>query len=326
MRRQRGWQASGLVALALAFSSVATATDSLAPGIQLFESRRYEEARKFFEPLAVKNPKDPEAAYYLGRTLFYLQRFEPAAQWLEKATNLAPSRSVYYLWLGRAFGQSAMEANVLRQAGLAKKTKAAWEKAIALDANNLDARADLIQYFLRAPGILGGSVEKAREQAAEIQKRDAVRGAQAFANIHLHEKDPAAAVRVLEEAIRNAPAEPRLRFSLASLYQSQQQWDQAFAALEALLKQDPDHWDALYQVGRTAALSGKRADRGEECLKRYLGHTPGPDGAPLANAHFRLGMVYEKKGNKALAKAEYQTALKLDPKLKDAKEALEKLD
>ena len=36
-------------------------------------------------------------------------------------------------------------------------------------------------------------------------------------------------------------------------------------------------------------------------------------------------MVYEKKGDKAKARAEYQEAVRLDPKLEDAKKALEKV-
>lgn len=319
--------AVALLALApLVTGAASGALAPLAPGIQHYEGRRYEEARKFFEPYAAKNPKDADAAFYLGRTLFALRQNEKAAEQLEKAAALAPNRSDVQVWLGRAYGQAALRANVLRQAGLASKTRTAWEKAVALDANNLEARDLLIQYYLNAPGFMGGGVDKARAEAAEIKKRDTVRGHQAFATIALDQKDPATAERELKTAIhQTAPANPRPRLLLGMFYQDQQKWDAAFEALEALLKADPDNWDALYQVGRAGALSGKRLDRAEECLKRYFGHAPGPEQAPLANAHFRLGQVYEKKGNKAQARAEYQTALKLDPDLKDAKEALAKL-
>lgn len=314
-----------VAALVLIPVMAGAASGPLAPGIQLFEGRRYEEARKFFEPYAAKNPKDADAAYYLGRTLFALRQHEKAAEQLEKAAALAPNRSDIQVELGRAYGQAALRANILRQAGLAGKTRTAWEKAVALDANNLEARDLLIQYYLNAPGFMGGGVDKARAEAAEIKKRDAVRGHQAFATIAVAQKDPATAERELKAAIQAAPANSRPRLLLGMFYQDQQKWEAAFEALETILKADPDNWDALYQVGRAGALSGKRLDRAEECLKRYFGHTPGSEQAPLANAHYRLGQVYEKKGNKAQARAEYQTALKLDPSLKDAKEALAKL-
>ncbi|HEY4565329.1 MAG TPA: tetratricopeptide repeat protein [Thermoanaerobaculia bacterium] len=314
-----------LVLLPSVAGAAGGADGPLAPGIQAFNAHRYEEARAFFEPYARRNPQDAEAAFYLGKTWLTLRKPDAAAEWLEKAAALAPGRSDYYDWLGRAYGSQAVEASVFAKAGLAKKTKETWEKAVALDPNNLDARADLMTYALQAPGFLGGGLDLARQQAAEIQKRDGVRGAVAYATIALHEKDPATAEKGLKEAIQRWPAEPRLRLTLGAAYQSQKKWDAAFDAYEAMAKGEAPNWDALYQIGKTAALSGQRLDRAEECLKRYLGHTPGPDSAPLANAQFRLGQVYEKKGNKTAARTAYQEALKLDPRLEDAKKALASL-
>lgn len=182
------------------------ASEAIAPGVQLFESRRLEEARKFFAPYVAKNPQDAEAAYYLGRTLFALGRFEPAAEQLERSAAIRPDSDTL-LWLGRSYGQFAMQASLFRQAGLARKCRAAWERAVALDPNNLNVREDLVQYYLRAPGFMGGSLEKAREQAAEIRKRDAVRGSLAAVTIHLYQKNNAAAEKEVAEAIRNVPAD-----------------------------------------------------------------------------------------------------------------------
>ncbi|HET9768907.1 MAG TPA: tetratricopeptide repeat protein [Thermoanaerobaculia bacterium] len=313
-----------LVTLASA-ASAAPATGPLAPGIQAFEARRFEEARKFFAPYAAAHPQDADAAYYLGRTLAALRQTDDAIAWLEKAAKLAPRRSDVQLWLARAYGTAAQQASLLRKGGLAKNAHEAWLKAVELDPGNLDARSDLITFYLVAPGFMGGSVEKAREQAGEIAKRDAVRGAIARANIALDQKDPAAAERIVQEALAKHPGEPQLRNSLGLFYQSQKRWDAAFDVYEAMLAADPDAWNALYQIGRTAALSGKRLDRGAAALQRYLGHTPDSESPPLANAHYRLGMIFEKQGNKAGARAEYQAAIKLDPKLDDARDALKKL-
>lgn len=316
----------GVALLSLAPLAAAwAAAEALAPGIQHFEGGRWEEARKFFESYAAKNPKDADAAFYLGRTLLRLDRMEPAVEWLEKAAALAPNNSEKQWWLGRGYGASARQANILSKAGLAKKAKAAFDKAVALDPANLDARSDLVSFYLEAPGFMGGSVAKAKEQAAEIRKRDRLRGRQAMAGIYLYEKNPAGAEKELRQAVQEMPGDPRARFSLGLLYADAQRWNEAFESFEAILKADPQHYGALYQVGKTGALSGQRLDRAEECLKRYLSHNPGTDDPPLAYAHYRLGMVYEKKGNKAQARAEYQQAVKLDPNLDEAKKALAKV-
>jgi tetratricopeptide (TPR) repeat protein len=315
---------SGFVVLWLALAAAANAAS--ASGVQLFESRRFEEARKVLEAEAAKNPRDAEAAYYAGRSLFALRRYEPAMEWLEKAVERAPKNSDYQLWLGRACGQAALQASVLRAPGLAKRTKAAWEKAVALDGDNLDARLDLMQYYLNAPGFMGGSDEKAREQADEIRKQRPVRGHVAWAIIHAKKKNPAAAESEIVAAIRMAPSDPRPRLLLGSFQENAGRWAEALETYEAILKIDPDHWDSLYEIGKIGALTGQRLDRAEECLKRYLGHTPaGYPHASLADAHHRLGMVYEKKGNKALARTHYRKAVELDPKLEEARKALGKL-
>jgi tetratricopeptide (TPR) repeat protein len=308
-----------------ALAAAAPPAGPLAPGIQAFEARRFEEARKFFAPYAAAHPRDADAAYYLGRTLLGLRKTDEAVDWLEKAAKLAPRRSDVYLSLARAYGRAAQEASLLRKPGLAKNAHAAWLKAVELDPENLDARDDLVTFYLVAPGFMGGSVDKAREQAGEIAKRDAARGAIARANIAMNQKDPAAAERIVQEALAKHPGDQRLRNSLGLLYQSQKRWDAAFEVYEAMVAADPNDWNALYQIGRTAALSGTHLERGAAALQRYLAHPPEPDAPPLANAHYRLGMVYEKQGNKAAARAEYQAAIKLDPKLDDAREALKKL-
>ena len=326
MKRTRSAALAALLLVtAASAASAAPVAGPLAPGIQAFEARRFEEARKFFASYAATHPSDADAAFYLGRTLLGLRKTDDAVDWLEKAAKLAPRRSDIYLSLARAYGRAAQEASLLRKPGLAKNAHAAWSKAVELDPENLDAREDLVTFYLVAPGFMGGSVDKAREQAGEIAKRDAVRGAIARANIAMNQKDAAAAERIVQEALAKHPGEPRLRQSLGLSYQTQQRWDAAFDVYEAMLAADPNAWDALYQVGRTAALSGQRLDRGAAALKRYLGHTPDQDSPPIANAHYRLGMIYEKQGNKPAARAEYQAALKLDPKLDDAREALKKL-
>ena len=302
------------------------AAPDLAEGLRLFDAGRYEEARKVFEARAQADPRDFDAWFHHGRALLRLERFAPSAESLEKAVALRPASSQAHDWLGRAWGGVAQRSNnPLKQAGLAKKIKAQFEKAVALDAGNLDARENLIRYYLQAPGFMGGSVEGARQQAAEIKKRDLYRGLQAWIMVHADQKRLDLAVQEHEAAVRQAPGDPRIRRSLGFLYQEVKRWDDAFAALEAVLQAAPDDPQALFQVGRAAALSGRRLERGEECLRRYLAHTPKADDPPLAAARHRLGMVYEKKGDKARARSEYQAALKLDPGYAPARDSLRKL-
>ena len=117
----------------------------------------------------------------------------------------------------------------------------------------------------------------------------------------------------------------QVRISL--VYQQKKDWTQAFAALDRALALDGNFPFALYQVGRSAALSGYELERGENCLRTYIAMPVREEleNPSLAAAHFRLGNILEKKGDRAGARSEYETALAIDPKQKLAREALAKL-
>lgn len=78
-------------------------------------------------------------------------------------------------------------------------------------------------------------------------------------------------------------------------------------------------------MGRTCAISGLHLRRGEECLTRYLSYEPKPKEPSRAGARMRLGMIYEKLGDKSKAKIYYQDALQKDPNMKEAKKGLERV-
>ena len=141
-------------------------------GIRLFNDRQWAAAQQFFETFTAEHPTDAAGAFYLGRTLFERQQYERAVEWLEKATWLDSDNSDYHLWLGRAYGYSAQRASILWQFPLARKVRINFEKAVELDPDNIDARADLAEYYLKAPRILGGGREKAEAQAHEISRRN----------------------------------------------------------------------------------------------------------------------------------------------------------
>lgn len=143
------------IALLLCAAHLKAASPKTGEGIKLFEAGKRSEARVALEAAARDDPKDA---------------LDGAVLWLEKAVALDATSSENQLWLGRAYGSQAIKANVFKQASLAGKVKTAFEKSVELDANNLDARFGVIDFYLQAPGIMGGSVEKAREQAARAEE------------------------------------------------------------------------------------------------------------------------------------------------------------
>lgn len=269
-----------LAALACLAGAAASGGAATLGGAQaLFQARRYPEAQAAFEQIAAAEPDNAEAAYRLG--LLALMRDDPAeaVRRLEHATQLAPREAAYFQALGDAYGVSAETAGLFSKLGLARRCGAAYEQAVALAPANVAARHALFTFYRQAPAIAGGGLDKARAQAVEIQKLDVVRGTLALVELNVAEKDYAG----------------------------------AFTALAALRRSHPEVAAVVYQIGRTAAMSGLELEQGEAALKEYLRRSPGEEDAPLWAAHWRLGQIYERQGRRAAARDEYAAALRLNP-------------
>jgi tetratricopeptide (TPR) repeat protein len=124
-----------------------------------------------------------ETAFASGQRLFAEQRYDEAVECFERAAEAEAAVSDRHLWLARAYGRKAETAGVWDQLSLAKKVRTHFERAVALDPDNVAARLDLIEFYLAAPAFLGGGVDKARDQAAEIERRDRQQALQARAMI-----------------------------------------------------------------------------------------------------------------------------------------------
>lgn len=137
---------------------------------------RVAEARPVLVAAAEAAPADAAAQYWAGRAWMEEGRSDRAEDWLERATELAPDSTEYWLWLGRSYGDQTRKASIFRKRGLALKTKDAFERAVAIDGGNLDARSHLVDYHLEAPGIVGGDRDEALRQAEAIRSADPPRG------------------------------------------------------------------------------------------------------------------------------------------------------
>ncbi len=257
-----------------------------------------------------------------------MQRGESAAaiEILEKAVAQNPQSAEAHFALGLAYGSKGQQSGVLAAAKYGPKAKVEFERTLALNPQHVEARFGLVQFYAIAPGFMGGSGEKALEQAKELKAIDPLVGRRAYAFVYTQQKKPDLARKEYREAISEQPTSAKAHTYFGQyLANVEKNYTAAFAEFEAALKLDPDHMPAVYHLGRAAALGNMNLSRGEETLKRYLAYTPKEDEPPLASAHYYLGVVYEKQGKKLQAKQSYQAALKLNPSHKQASEALKRV-
>jgi tetratricopeptide (TPR) repeat protein len=315
---------SGLFFLLLSLPALAQpATVNAAK--KLYEEKKYVEARKLLTPIGDDSKEYAQAQYWLGRITFDEKKYDDAADFFEEAIDANDKVADYHYWYGAAMGSEAQGAGMMRKGFLAPKIRSAFEKTVELDPKNMDAMYGLVQYYLQAPSIVGGDKAKALEMANRMKTVDKARGHIQVANVYLADKKTDLAEKEYQALLKLDPEKWDYQLALGNFYIATKQYQKAFDQYENRLKKEPTDMRAQYQLGKVAAVSGLQLDRGEACLKAYLTWKPGPDDPKPANAQHRLGMVYEKKGNKVEAKKCYETAVKLDPNLKEAQELLAKL-
>lgn len=311
------------VAFVILVTMTAYGQSTIDRGKKLYEEKNYAEATRILKAVNEDSPDYAPARYYLGRISFDQKEFDDAADFFEEASeNKAGQVADYFNWLGNTYGTIAEEANVIRQGILAPKMKNAWEKAIALDPKILDARFSLIQFYTKAPFFMGGSMDKAKEMARQITAISPAQGHRSMGNLLVQEKNFDGAEKEYLEMTR---LDPNFAGVLGNFYVNQKKFDKAFAMFDDALKKNPQDMLTIYQLGKTSAVSGQRLDYGEQCMMKNLGYTPKQNEPSHAGANMRLAQIYEKKGRKAEAKEKYETALKMDNSLLEAKEGLSRV-
>ena len=185
------------------FCAQAVADDAWQQAVSLYDDGKLEQAQKEFENLNRNDPKHAETFYYLGLVQQSRGEYLEAGKLYDQAIELDDKQSKFHLGRGQAYGSAAGNASFFKQMRLAGKIKSSFERAVELDADNVDARSGLIVYYLNAPGIAGGSEEKAEQQAIEIGKRDVFRGHLAMANIYQAQENDQA----VEQYVRGCPSD-----------------------------------------------------------------------------------------------------------------------
>jgi tetratricopeptide (TPR) repeat protein len=322
----RTFLTSVALAAVLAQGARSQAAPSLAHAKQLYDARSWDAAKQEYALLARSAPGEAAPAYYLGRIAFQQTDADESIRQFERCTSIDDRNAECHAWLGNALGMTAQRTSKFKLPFLVKRTKREFDRAIEIDPTNLDGRMGQLQYYLYAPGIFGGSIEKAREQAAEIDRHDKMRGAIASGVIADHEKDAKAGEAAYQRAISVAPDSAAGYNGLANLYVREARWADAFATLDRTAARVPAERNVPIRFARVAVLSGEQLRRGEDGVKRWIANPPSQANSDTkAMAHLRLGQVYEKTSRSELARTEYDQAIRINPRLDEARKALDGL-
>ena len=282
----------------------------LEQAVRLFRLQELDAAEALLLDLEKARPEDAEIAFYLGRVHLARGQAQVAVAALERATRFDPASSIYQFWLAEALVIRVDEMAFVFKLGIANRIRAAYEKAVELDPDNIEARVAVARYHSEAPVIAGGNPATAQQQLDEIGRRDPALGHVTRALIHERLDRPEEAEAELEMAVSVDPESTIAWRETGLFHQRRQRWEMAQRAFDEVLKREPSDPVALYEAARAALeISERQLARAAAALETYLRDEPAADpmvfseAEPLKRsvAHQRLGRVYERQGRPELA-------------------------
>ena len=268
---------------------------------------------------------DPESFNLLSRAYYSIERWDDAVKYGERAVTLRPDDAYYHLWLAREYGEKAANSNLMTAAGIARKAKNEFERAVQLDPSNVEARLDLAQYYTEAPAIMGGGLDKARDQAAQVAKRNSAKSHLILARIAEKEKQFPEVETQLRQAISEAKEPAEYWLELAEFYRVRGRLDDMQKAVQTALAQPGMPADTYFDAANEMFLGKRDFPDAILYLQKYLASGGLVEGAPAFRAHYLLGQIYEKMGQGPAAVSEYQASLALASGFDRARKALNHL-
>lgn len=247
----------------------------------LYQRTEYEDSLR----VLAKDPT-PDADGYLlsGKNFFMLGDYKRAIDFFEKAVALSPGNSDYELWLGRAWGLRAETSGWWMAPVLASKARQHFEKAVALNPLNHEAKNDLFDFYLNAPGFLGGGIEKAEAIAKSITTERPPESEFEQAQIADRRKDYAAAEAHLRRAMELAPDEPGRVIDLARYVAKRGRLAESDQLFEHARKIAPGLPRIAFAEARVDIENHRKLELARGLLEQYLRSSLTPDDPPRKEA------------------------------------------
>jgi len=312
------------VSVFLFVTSALAGADESAPS--LLATGRVDEAVSVLRTHITQSPNDAVAHNLLCRAYLAVGDWDRGISACEKAVSLAPDNSQYHLWLGRVYGEKADRSSWMTAAGLAKHVRSEFETAVRLNPKNVDARTDLAEFYLEAPGIVGGGRDKAEAQAASLLSLDPPMAHWVKARLAEKKSDLPTAEAEYKAAITSSNGAATQWLNLGIFYKHRERWLDMEQALGHVRAARLDRADALVDAADILLHTGRNLPEAAELLRTYLNSDAKVEQAPAFKAHYLLGSTVEKMGDKQAAAAEYRSALALAHDFRPAQEALQRVN
>lgn len=267
-------------AVCLSASTLTRAAPTLTRAEGLYWHTQYEASLALLD----KNAADAPTTFLIGRNYFMSGDFRKATDYLQKTVTADAGNSDYMDWLGRAYGKRAETSNPLMAPMLASKARQAFERSVALDPQNAEALSDLFEYYLEAPGFLGGGYDKALAVANKISAVNPAEGYFAKSQLAKKHREFNDAEQHLRQAAALAPHQVGRLIDLARFLADQGRTRESDLVFAQAQKLDPNAPKVWFARARTLIKQKRNFEEAKNLLQKYVHASITADDPPKNDA------------------------------------------
>jgi tetratricopeptide (TPR) repeat protein len=275
-------------ALLLALATGLSAGSDLNQARKLYNLTDFEGSLHILQAIPEKNAGVYEL---IGRNYYMLAEYKKATDSLEKAAAADPDNAETALWLGRAFGRRAETSSPFSAPGYASKARQWFERSVKLNSQNSEALSDLFEYYLEAPGFLGGGLDKAQALVSQMARLDPAEGHWAQARLAEKHKDFSSVEEHLRRAIDASPQRAGRLIDLARFLAKQGRYQESDQSLAQAEKISPNTPKLVYAKADIYIKHGRNLAAARKLLEQYLSMSLSPDDPPRSAAQKLLKQV-----------------------------------
>jgi len=268
-------------AVILAAALGAASAPDLARARELYQRTEYQASLNVLVSL---HDNSQDTLELIGQDYFMLGEYKKATDAFDHAVALGRGSSELYVWAGRAYGRRAETSGPFSAPGLASHARKYFETAVQLDISDKEATGDLLDYYLEAPGFLGGGLNKAQDLAQKVLAADPAEGQHVLAVLAERSKDYTGAEAHLRRAIDLAPKQASRVMELARFLAKRGRVKESDGLFDQAMRMAPQDHSILFYRAQTYIEGRRNLNDARAMLQTYLRAPLSPGDPPRERA------------------------------------------
>lgn len=260
-----------------------------------------------------QHPDDAQAFELRCRVQIQEQQWNQAISSCREAVRLNPNDSAAHLWMGRAYGGKAGAASHLKALSLAVKLRKEFEKAVQLDPHDVAAYAALGDFYVEAPGMIGGGLGRAEALAAQLQSSAPATAHALLAKIAESRKNYPLAEEEWKKAVQTSTQPAEAWMDLAAFYRRRGELDNMVKAAETGASVNKKHGEPLVYGAEILMQAHRNLPEAEKWLREYLASPAQSEDAPAFVVRAKLAQLLQNEGKTVEAQQQWAASRALAP-------------